>query len=139
MKNIKDYLHLYLGCEVESNITWSSELIPIRKADPEDITLVYDALERQEKLPNDYNGKYCKPVLRHLSSMTDEESLECGKGVLDFYPTKKGNEKNGGLWSSTTYHPSQILWLLSNHFDLFGLIEDGLAIDATKLNTGSIA
>lgn len=135
-KKIEDYLHLYLGCEVESNITWSSELIPIREANPEDLILIYDTLERQEKYPNDYDGdwhKYCKPILRPMSSLTDEESLECGKGVLDFYPTKKANDENGGLWSSTLYHPSQILWLLSKHFDLFGLIESGLAISKTKL------
>jgi hypothetical protein len=35
--------------------------------------------------------------------------------------------------SGYKYSPETFLWLLSKHFDLFGLIEAGLAIDKTKL------
>lgn len=81
-----------------------------------------------------------KPYLFPLSSMTEEQKIECFKGTdieLDEY-----NE----IWSTFPISNSDIVltnlnnwlkvinWLNKNHFDYRGLIEKGLALDATGLN-----
>lgn len=61
-----------------------------------------------------------KPYLFHLSSMTDKqyrEFLSTCNGYCDYY------------WTEETFD-----WLNKNHFDYRGLIEKGLAIDATGIN-----
>ena len=66
-----------------------------------------------------YSNEY-KPYLRPMSSMTEEEKL--------MYE---------GLMIGTdniSYMLDVIDWLNSHHFDYRGLIEKGLAIDATGLN-----
>ena len=61
-----------------------------------------------------------KPLLRPLDDMTEEERGEvcCAEGLPPF-------DDNVTAALRTKY-------LLSKHFDLFGLIEAGLAIDKTK-------
>ena len=70
---------------------------------------------------NDEDGDTeIKPYLFPMSSMTEEEKL--------MYE---------GLMIGTdniSYMLDVIDWLNSNHFDYRGLIEKGLAIDATELN-----
>ena len=64
-----------------------------------------------------------KPYLFPLSSMTEEQYKEY---------TDMGYSVTERWWSMANYH--QIEWLNKNHFDYRGLIEKGLAIDATGLN-----
>ena len=59
-----------------------------------------------------------KPYLFSLSSMTEEQKEE-----------RKGYTIVGGGWTIDGFD-----WLNKNHFDYRGLIEKGLAIDATGLN-----
>ena len=66
-----------------------------------------------------YSNEY-KPYLFPLSSMTEEEKLMY-EGLMI------GTD-------SISYMPDVIDWLNSHHFDYRGLIERGLAIDATNLN-----
>ena len=82
-----------------------------------------------------------KPYLFPLSSMTDEQRKEflsvagyerrvedCGRHTETYYYDMVGHEHK-------FYHNSDAIdWLNKNHFDYRGLIEKGLAIDATKLN-----
>ena len=82
-----------------------------------------------------------KPYLFPLSSMTLEQKKElckaggyeareedCGYHSETFYYNMVGNEN--------VFYPDadDIDWLNKNHFDYRGLIEKGLAIDATNLN-----
>ena len=95
-------------------------------------------------IPGDDNAKVyvdnIKPYLFPLSSMTEEQKIECFKGTdieLDEY-----NE----IWSTFPISNSDIAltnlnnwlkvinWLNKNHFDYRGLIEKDLAFDATGLN-----
>lgn len=62
----------------------------------------------------------CKPYLRPMSSMTKEEKLMY-EGLMI------------GI-DNISYMLDVIDWLNKNHFDYRGLIEKGLAIDATGLN-----
>ena len=80
-----------------------------------------------------------KPCLFPLSSMTEEqwnnaprvnltnftfESLKCGCFTLASYTCE--NDLNDLV--------EFINWIIKNHFDIYGLIPMGLAIDATELN-----
>lgn len=133
MKNkIEHYQHLYLGCRiVSSNGT--------------ELQLSSDNLQRA------INENW-RLLLRRLKDMTEEEMF----GLCDDYgeygdvPGRRNYESYKNQWGEkvvswgTTlrekwipircevWTPNQFSFLLSKHFDVFGLIEDGLAIDATK-------
>ena len=66
-----------------------------------------------------------KPYLFPLSSMTDEQKGEYNS-LRDLVPTMYDFELVDNWWS--------IDYLNANHFDYRGLIDDGLAIDATGKN-----
>ena len=65
--------------------------------------------------------EYIKPYLFPLSSMTREQSIEYGNLCERYCP-------------ASIYSMEIIDWLNKNHFDYRGLIEKGLAIDATDKN-----
>lgn len=74
-------------------------------------------------------------ALRGLSDMTEEERWEAGKLFNKIWIdviVDTGN-KNYGKKQSFNINPSLDKFLLSKHFDLFGLIENNLAIDKTKV------
>ena len=114
-------LALYLGCDVE----WLGErgctLAGINTADQSfnPVGLVYS------------NGltiwtpeRAVKPILRPLSDITEPEEMEVQNMV----------DQMGVGYNAI--HGAQITgFLLSRHFDLFGWIESGLAIDKTKIET----
>lgn len=79
--------------------------------------------------------KYCKPYLRSMRSMTEEELYEVqeilGKGVeihIDFISIIDS------LINALTYLELQALfdWLNKNMFDYLGLIGKGLALKASR-------
>jgi hypothetical protein len=81
-----------------------------------------------------------KPYLFPLSSMTQEQ-----ESYLDLYTnfkidmfgnlSVKDSDYNNGYANISLYDCTTIInWLLENHFDIYGLIPMGLAIDATGLN-----
>ena len=82
-----------------------------------------------------------KPYLLPMSSMTDEQ---CHKFYCRFveneidYNDFKKYYFDGGSWNKVLTLISDcgdiIDWFNKNHFDYRGLIEKGLAIDATELN-----
>ena len=75
-----------------------------------------------------FNDSYrlgnCKPYLRPMSSMTEEEREEYCSFSL------------GGDWASNRYMTVPAFkvldWLNAHHFDYRGLIEEGLALEAPK-------
>lgn len=72
-----------------------------------------------------YRIEFCAPYLRPMSSMTEEEKVEfCdlqNKFLLSsYYPVTNGY---------TLYD-----WLNAHHFDFWGLIPMGLAIEVTENN-----
>ena len=62
----------------------------------------------------------CKPYLRQMSSMTEEEKNEHFGRTMTIYITRTSKEV--------------IDWLNAHHFDYRGLIPKGLAIEVTKDN-----
>ena len=75
-----------------------------------------------------YSNEY-KPYLFPLSSMTEEQSKELDEIDPEFYSLIC---ENGDRYVSMDVRSYD--WFNKNHFDYRGLIEKGLAIDATGLN-----
>lgn len=105
MKKIEDYLHLYYGAELK-----------FKRPDDK----IYSIFKvGQEELG--YRFSDMKLILRPLSDMTEEEGAEYTKKVTHGLSFMVGEHQAQSYAEATRY-------LLSNHFDLFGLIEAGLAI-----------
>ena len=78
-----------------------------------------------------------KPFLRPMSSMTmEEDRIRIDLGIW------KSNQYDGqviGILQDVAYanslnFQSALIWLLQNHFDIFGLIPKGLAIAVNEEN-----
>ena len=74
-----------------------------------------------------------KPILRPLSDITDVEAL----AWAEFFGAHSGALDEGPITFFRRYYSDycsaeSVRYLLSKHFDLFGWIESGLAIDKTK-------
>lgn len=118
MKELKDYLHLYIGCKLQRGGTVTYALLSAAE---------YASFDAWSDL---------KPILRPLSDMTEEEKTEYkakfnGMESTNILPEiRAGRLINFHLNSKS---PFEVAFLLSKGFDLFGLIEAGLAIDKTKI------
>ena len=80
---------------------------------------------------------YVKPYLFPLSSMTEAQQEEFDKIYADDMQVVACNLKNkldGKPYETNFGHYRHIDWLNKNHFDYRGLIEKGIALDATGLN-----
>lgn len=136
--NIKDYLHLYLGCQVIGTYNDASGskgyLTGVTNGgyDCEIQFILEDGINVEEE-PQYNEVKDVKPILRPLSDMTEDEvefigiELKAGTMNAEFIRTSKY------CWTLVHTEPEVFRFLLSNHFDLFGLIDAGLAIDKTTL------
>lgn len=116
-KKIEDYLHLYLGvmCQVES-FNEPHKLTGISYDDTDGKLWCY--FENTELGYAPINK--VKTILRPLSDMTEQERGE--------YQAIRFNDNFKLLpWHCDTFFEST-RYLLSKHFDLFGLIDNGLAI-----------
>jgi hypothetical protein len=107
-KDIREILHLYLGCDM---IYTNKGPIP-----GERFVLTSGNLMWAESCIKDGS---LKPILRKLSSMTEEEKRE-------LLPER--TESVDGITVVTTYESFRLL--LSKGFDLFNLIPRGLALDS---------
>lgn len=73
-----------------------------------------------------------RPYLFPLSSITEEQKVEFEKmSELDYEYVITQIKNDSPNWTSGF---NRINWLLKNHFDIYGLIPMGLAINATGLN-----
>ena len=78
-----------------------------------------------------------KPYLFPMSSMTEEQQNEFDRTYTNDMQVVSNNLKNrldGQSYEMNLGHYRHIDWLNANHFDYRGLIEKGLALDATGLN-----
>jgi hypothetical protein len=155
-KNPKDYLHLYTGCEChcfeEGLLAATGTIVSVYKD--------YDEVKDKDsswpvKVYNIpiglrfsrntiYHFNMVKPLVRPLSSITEEEAFEFSQIIggashlsresqisqVKYLLTAKWNAQtniSGAIWVLA------FKFLLEKRFDLFGLIEAGLAIDKTTL------
>jgi hypothetical protein len=90
----------------------------------------FDENRQHTLCPIDLDGRWeiIKPILRPLSDITKEDldtfSVSVRRALNEDYNEEK-------LLSRVCYYELQ--WLLEWHFDVFGLIEQGLAIDINSL------
>ncbi len=77
--------------------------------------------------------KECKPYLRPMSSMTEEESNELESITFPLMEKDWDANENPACirWIDV---PKYMDFILSHHFDYQGLIEKGLAIEVTEYN-----
>lgn len=129
-KQISDYLHLYLPCPVEldnggskiysriavacGNMDDRFRYVTLREGNGKN-SFIHTVLFSENRV---------KPILRPLSDMTEEEIN------IRMMLANKWSPFNNDIMCSA----EQVNYLLKSGFDLFGLIEAGLAIDLTKLN-----
>lgn len=120
MKEIKDYLHFYIGCEVTIEGHKNAILGAVGVGHGKQVII---------RWPLEDEWSYAdigeiRPILRRLSDMTEEEEAEMVKTQddvkLDGYPQITLMVDSGHTFR----------WLLSKGFDIFNLIDSGLAIDA---------
>lgn len=131
-KELKDYLHLYLECECMAG-QQKGVLTEIRPTFVEHECVLSYTIDDEESgfygedTEEDYTYTDIKPILRPLSDMTEDEKQEYDRlsGVV-YYLSNKFHDQ-----VATDAHITQ--WLLSKRFDLFRLIDEGLALDATLL------
>lgn len=81
-----------------------------------------------------YNGKGMKPILRPLSDLYNTDGFSLSKMISHGY--------HNTFWSKEKFSVNHIYYhdlliLLEWHFDVFGLIDAGLAIDINTLNNPS--
>lgn len=142
-KELKDYLHFYLGCDLKTE-TGIIKLIAVQK---EVIPCTdYRVICLNGNVTHELKGDF-KPLLRPLSSITEEEAIESAKlteyephfndvkvtrnAYNDLIVTWQGSNESRELLNVTGeyfYCPEQFQYLLKKRFDLFHLIEDDLAI-----------
>src|SRR5438128_7897821 len=116
-KNIKDYLHFYLGCDVKIEKS-NYYLVHNRSVNAGMVITMTPA----------YLGDFLytknaevKPILRTTQSVTQDEWNNAPKGSLHI-----GTD---GIF----YSPELFLYILNLQVDLFGLIEADLAINKATL------
>lgn len=128
-KKIEDYLHLYLGCDIQYQ--WH-----------EDIITTNLSARFISECVGSLACSNIKPLLRPLSSMTEEEYAQCA--MIVFQKDGIKNIKTSAILGEGIIRygikPDSVIgcfeltkYLLSKHFDLFNLIPDGLAIDKSKI------
>lgn len=137
---LQDYIQYYIGCEVIVDGKERAKLIGGSFV-PNSCNQIYYDLQTEEMKLDDgidfampYNDDVddadprIKPILRKLSDITNEEDneLEAIKGARVIYRS----EPNVEIRYDT---PDTFHWMLKKQFDLFELIENGLAIDSKTL------
>ena len=86
---------------------------------------------------NDFPIDCIKPYLFPMSSMSDKELIEFFqiRGMnLNTYELRTFRRRDIAIASTLSSYSRHIDWLNAHHFDYRGLIEKGLAIDASSLN-----
>ena|SRR6185503_1709549 len=135
MKEIKDYLPFYIGSDcMIGDLGWKKQ-----KIHPNDLA-PYTNLDYGRPIKSKVDlhtiqafGNQITLILRPLNSLSKQEMEECGNLDYDF-----SGEPELNKWTWKDFNclltPNQFTFLLSKHFDLFELIESGLAIDKKNFN-----
>jgi hypothetical protein len=174
-KKIEDYLKYYIGqkCQTSEGIGPLTIVGDHERGEDCEVSIVNTDEESGfygEWTEFQIEHHLIKPLLRPLSSMTDEEMKEIwqivfGKAfretgqIVWFDKEDRSTSKrwvlmsgvdrlgiclNGDVWADIDlfnykFNPHSVThYLLSRGFDLFGLIEAGLAINASTTNTDKI-
>lgn len=141
MVQLKDVLHLYLGCDVfykhkehkgliniyQGIERWVLQSVHLIDMD----STVSVNLEADHSIIMVDDIKKIKPMLRQLSSMTAKECRQYNKLRETLYTMAEAVNQ-------CMQEAACINYLLKERFDLFNLIESGQALDATKIPIPSL-
>lgn len=145
MENI-NYLPFYLGCDCLLESEANSKEPNIRKL--RSVPFLFGELHAEFGDNTAYGMNEVKLMLRPLTNITEDEMKEFLLIEYNIANTLKrvtisssgrflSYETTGffgnGEYDMTRLSALQTLYLLSKGFDLFGLIEKNVAVDATKL------
>lgn len=122
------YLSMALPYGVVIKITSDGGMLEVSHNMRLDAELLADLLHTEDDF---------KPYLRPMSSMTDEEDKK--RIQLGIWKSNQYDGQIIGIFQDISYCSPQnfqnaLVWLLQNHFDIFGLIPKGLAIEVTEEN-----
>jgi hypothetical protein len=162
---VTEYLHLYLGCDMMTSFCGHKTIKKLSAVIGN--KAIYDCADADEvdmaaSWDMNYTDEPDRPILRPLSDMTEEEA----QVLFRMYWGRDYEEDWSGDTGSAYFKPRRINptkehtmriiegldyqtgdfitvvkivpRLLTLGFDLFGLIEAGLAIDATTINNQSL-
>lgn len=134
---LQDNIHYYIGCEVIVDGKERARLIGGSFV-PNSCNQIYYDLQTEEMKAEDidfampYNDDAddpeprIKPILRKLTDITEEESNEYRKFLY-------GRTDGAHSVIMLVETPRSFDYLIKKHFDVFGLINKGLAIDSKTL------
>jgi hypothetical protein len=121
------------GVKIETEYFTKATLVEIRKnisyGACKDLLVTYDISGEETPYQSEQRSSTIskiKPYLFPLSSMTEEQKIIYGDLCYAVIHSL--------AWDMQAALNELIDWLNKNHFDYRGLIEKGLAIDATELN-----
>ncbi|HTH58284.1 MAG TPA: hypothetical protein VL728_19695 [Cyclobacteriaceae bacterium] len=133
MKDIKDYLHLYLGCELigtySGNGGAKGYLTGVTNGGSEcEIQFIIEDGINVEEEPQWNDSKDIKLILRHISDMTQEERKELWRLIFSF-----GNEFNElalnyrgqTMFIDKTSYYERPRWLMQQGVERLGIEMDG--------------
>jgi hypothetical protein len=117
IKDIKDYLPYYIGQLAEiSNLSQRMIAYGFEDGQVKINGYLIDTLEKEDAFT-------IKPILRKLSSMTEEEIKEL-ESTKAFQRPSPVHALGMMVWTADSY-----VWAMQKGFDLFGLIDSELAIE----------
>lgn len=133
-KKIENYIHLYgLGLRV----VFDNKIWEIQQLKQKTVRLIRRSEGMYTKW-NECSYAQLKPILRRLPSMTEEECWEYQnlfkvfiEGTSDDYISNRIYVIREIVMEQRNFNGEKVLWALSKHFDLFGLIDAGLALSTT--------
>lgn len=140
---MENYLHLYIGADCLANDLFRSKLVGIYPSEVEEGKIIAIMLPQNQE----FYIEETKLILRPLSNMTEEEAQNYLTGRFHDKRIIDVAMEKDGVWyrifkSKNVFMPfykmdcggMQTLFLLSKHFDLFGLHEKGLCLYEEDFN-----
>lgn len=134
-KDIKDYLHFYIGCECVTLIDDDFVEVGILKGVTESEVTPSKMIAITGNGFDEWFVEDIKPILRPLSSMTEEEKREYRKSIHGISTDNILPEISAGRLIKEHHSLKSAectRWLLSKHFDVYNLIESNLAVASNK-------
>jgi hypothetical protein len=142
-KKLQDYIQYYIGCKCTNE--WFPKGHNMHSYNWELKGIRYDGSVRPYLLVNEEQDEFTwtdsiKPILRQVNSLIDSEKLF----LYNLFPTQDNLTDSHKIDSVTHWLEEegadkyfwaivQFDWLIKQGFDLFSLISNGLAIDASTL------
>ena len=130
-KELKDYAHLYIGCKMifeKSGRIATLYGVKEEALDEDDCRLVLHD-DSGWKVHEYWNYKL---ILRSLVDMDDETARKYGWGSAEHFKISTEFHRIGRGGTLRLY-PDETKFLLSEGFDLYDLIEAGIAVDKNNI------